>query len=180
MCGGGAGVCHAPWLLGSYFPDQRLNPSPQQWNCRVLTTEPARKSPKYGFWCLYHRIIVRTQSDNICKGLVLFLKSDIILINKETVFRQHALLSEISLSRGEIICKRWKQTKWRNNYKHIPTESESSSVVSDSLQPHDSPWDSPGKNIGVGRHTLLQEILPIQGSNSGLLHCRQILYQLRH
>ena len=123
---------------------------------------------------------MRTQSDNICKGLALFLKSDIILINKETVFRQHALLSEISLSRGEIICKRWTQTKWRNNYKRIPTESESRSVVSDSLQPHDSPWDSPGKNLGVGCHTLLQEILPTQGSNSGLPHCRQILYQLRH
>ena len=123
---------------------------------------------------------MRTQSDNICKGLALFLKSDIILINKETVFRQHALLSEISLSRGEIICKRWTQTKWRNNYKRIPTESESRSVVSDSLQPHDSPWDSPGKNIGVGCHTLLQEILPTQGSNPALLHCKQTLYCLSH
>ena len=61
------------------------------------------------------------------------------------------------------------------------------------------PWDSPGKNIGVrvvegvvrkrnstakkkkkntgaGGHSLLQEIFLIQGSNPGLLHCRQILY----
>ena len=32
--------------------------------------------------------------------------------------------------------------------------------------------DSPGKNTGVGCHSLLQEILPIQGSNLDLLYCR--------
>ena len=35
--------------------------------------------------------------------------------------------------------------------------------------------DFPGKNTGVGCHTLLQGIVPTQGSNPGLLHCRQIL-----
>ena len=38
------------------------------------------------------------------------------------------------------------------------------------------PWDSPGKNTGVGCHFLLQGIFPTQGLNPGLLHCRQILY----
>ena len=38
--------------------------------------------------------------------------------------------------------------------------------------------DSPGKNTGVGFHALLQGILPTQGSNSRLPHCRRILYQL--
>ena len=38
------------------------------------------------------------------------------------------------------------------------------------------PWDSPGRNPGMGRHFLLQRIFPAQGSNPGLLHCRQILY----
>ena len=42
------------------------------------------------------------------------------------------------------------------------------------------PWNSPGKNIGVGSHSLLQEIFPTQGSNLGLLHYRQILYHLSH
>ena len=42
------------------------------------------------------------------------------------------------------------------------------------------PWDSPGKNTGVGCHFLLQAIFLNQGSNLGLLHCRQILYQLNH
>ena len=63
-----------------------------------------------------------------------------------------------------------------------PLESESRSVVSDSLQPHGlySPWNSPGQNTGVDNLSLLQGIFPTQGSNPGLLHYRQILYQLRH
>ena len=40
--------------------------------------------------------------------------------------------------------------------------------------------DSPGKNTGVGCHALLQGISPTQGSNPGLLHCRQILNHLSH
>ena len=40
--------------------------------------------------------------------------------------------------------------------------------------------DSPGKNIGVGCHYLLQSIFPTQGLNLGLVHCRRILYQLSH
>ena len=41
------------------------------------------------------------------------------------------------------------------------------------------PWDSPGKNLGVGCHFLLQGICPTQGWNLRLLrllHCRWILY----
>ena len=41
-------------------------------------------------------------------------------------------------------------------------------------------WDSLDKNTAVECHALLQGILPIQGSNSGLLLCRQILYCLSH
>ena len=54
--------------------------------------------------------------------------------------------------------------------------------MSDSLWLHGlySPWNSPGQNIGVGSLSLLQGSFPTQGSNSGLLHCRQILYQLSH
>ena len=43
-----------------------------------------------------------------------------------------------------------------------------------------SPWDSPGKNTGMGYHSLLQGIFPTQGSIPGLLNCRQILYHLSH
>ena len=48
-----------------------------------------------------------------------------------------------------------------------------------------TPWtiqsmDSPDQNIGVGSHSLLQEIFPTQGLNPGLPQCRRILYQLSH
>ena len=38
--------------------------------------------------------------------------------------------------------------------------------------------DSPGKNTEVGGHATLQGIFPAQVSNSGLPHCRRILYHL--
>ena len=45
------------------------------------------------------------------------------------------------------------------------------------------PWDSPGKNTGVGCHALLQGIFPTQESNlylQRLLYCRQVLYPPSH
>ena len=51
------------------------------------------------------------------------------------------------------------------------------SLVSDSLRPHGlgpakllCPWDSSGKNTGVGCPFLLQGIFPTQGSNRYLLY----------
>ena len=44
--------------------------------------------------------------------------------------------------------------------------------------PH--PWNSPSKNTGMCCHFLLRGIFLTQGSNLGLLHCRQILYHLSH
>ena len=48
-----------------------------------------------------------------------------------------------------------------------------------------NPWaiqfsSAPGQDTGVGSLSLLQEIFPTQGSNPGLPHCRQILYQLSY
>ena len=62
------------------------------------------------------------------------------------------------------------------------SESESFLVMSHSLRPHGlySPWNSPVQNTGVGSLSFLQGIFPTQGSNPGLLHCRQILYQLSY
>ena len=37
------------------------------------------------------------------------------------------------------------------------------------------PWNSPGKNIAVGSHSLCQGIFSIEVSILGFLHCRQIL-----
>ena len=54
--------------------------------------------------------------------------------------------------------------------------------MSGSLRPHGlySSWNSLGQSTGVGSLSLLQGIFPTQGSNPGLAHCRQILYQLSH
>ena len=70
----------------------------------------------------------------------------------------------------EVVCFVWER------------ESESRSVVSDSLRPQGqySPLNSPDQNTGVSGLSLPQGIVPTQGSNQGLLHCRQILYQLSH
>ena len=59
---------------------------------------------------------------------------------------------------------------------------ESRSAVFHSLRPHGlhSPWNSPGKNTGVGSLSLLQGIFPTQGLNPGLPHCSGFFYQLSH
>ena len=67
------------------------------------------------------------------------------------------------------------------------SENVSRSVISDSLPPYGLQptrllclCNSPGKNTGVGCHSLLQGNSPTQGLNPGLLHCRQIVYCLSH
>ena len=66
-------------------------------------------------------------------------------------------------------------------------EDASHSVMSDSLWPHGlrptrllCPRNSPGQNTGGGSCSCLQGIFMTQGSNQGLLHCRQILYHLSY
>ena len=56
-------------------------------------------------------------------------------------------------------------------------ESRCPALQADSLpaEPQGKP-----KNTGVGSLSLLQQIFPTQELNWGLLHCRQILYQLRY
>ena len=75
------------------------------------------------------------------------------------------------------------QTKQGNRYLGIGSTAVTL-VVSDSLAPLSArllcPWNSLGKNTGVGHHVLLQGIFLTQGSNLHFLHCRQILYPLSH
>ena len=55
----------------------------------------------------------------------------------------------------------------------------SCSVMSDSLWPTDcSPPGSSVCGISQATHSLLQGIVPTQGSNLGLLYCKPTLYQL--
>ena len=78
-------------------------------------------------------------------------------------------------------CPKSKKSKLKS-LNTMSGESESCSVMSDFLRPHElySPWNSPGQNTGVGSLSFLQWILPTQESNQGHLHCRWILYQLRY
>ena len=95
------------------------------------------------------------------------------LLNKlELNMAQHHLLSQ-------SLTGPWMTASWALHYCEW---SESRSVLSNSLQLHGlySPRNSPGQNTGVGNLSLLQGIFPTQGSNPGLPHCRQILYQLSH
>ena len=66
-------------------------------------------------------------------------------------------------------------------------ESETHSVISDSLRPHELqparllyPRDFPDKNTRAGYQFLLQGIFLTQGLNLGVLHGREILYHLSH
>ena len=86
--------------------------------------------------------------------------------------RVHCFSLAQSLSEKELFfflwlcysCKVWAHPLWS------PSSVQLRSLL--------CPWDSPGKNTGVGCHPLLQEILPIQGLNPHLLQCRRILYSL--
>ena len=62
----------------------------------------------------------------------------------------------------------------------FPTQG--SNPDSPTLQVDSLPAEPPGKpmNSGVGSLSLLQGIFPTQELNQGLLHCRQILYQLSY
>ena len=64
---------------------------------------------------------------------------------------------------------------WEMIWGKYTSESESHPIVSDSLWLF-SLWNSPGQNTGVDSLSLLQGIFPTQGSNPGLLHCRQWIH----
>ena len=78
---------------------------------------------------------------------------------------------------GKLIEEQDKTTIFKIEKK---SETVNCSVMSNSLQPHGLQparllclWNPPGKNTGVGYHSLLQGIFLTEGSNLGLLHCRQ-------
>ena len=74
----------------------------------------------------------------------------------------------------------WRR-KWQPTLIFLPGESHGGNSVVGY-----SPQNSLGQNIGVASSpfskgcSLFQGIFSTQGSNPGLQHCRQILYQLSH
>ena len=59
-----------------------------------------------------------------------------------------------------------------------PRDGTQVSHIAGNSLPAEPPWKP--KNTGVGSLSLLQRIFLTQEWNRGLLHCRQILYQLSH
>ena len=74
------------------------------------------------------------------------------------------------LKSTRIMPKKWREV--------LVTQSSPSATPWSVTHQAPCPWDSPSKSTGVGCHSLLQKIFPIQGSNPGLLHCRQIFFSL--
>ena len=89
---------------------------------------------------------------------------------------QGLYMEEYKVTNSKLGREKANEVSWNLNFISLCV-CVSRSVVSDSLQPHGlypvrllCPWNSPGKNTGVGYHTLLQGIFPTQGLNPGLLH----------
>ena len=71
---------------------------------------------------------------------------------------------------------------WFQVFFFIGCGSEKVSQSCPSFRPHglQSPWSPPGQKTGVGSLSLLQGIFPTREFNTGLPHCRWIIYQLSH
>ena len=87
----------------------------------------------------------------------------------------------VPFSRGSSQPRDWIQLSSLAG-EYFGNESESCSIVSNSLQPHRlyNPWNSPGQNTRVGSSSLLQGIFSTQGLSPGLLHCGGMFYYLSH
>ena len=143
--------CHA--LLQGIFPTQGSNPGLLHCS-QILYQLSYQGSPS--------RYLPREVKNTTCKDLY---------INDYNTF--------ISGSKKMGEKSKHPTTRVKGKWSH--------SVMSNSLRPHGleptkllCPWDFPGNSTGVDCPFLLQRIFPTQGSNPGLLHCRQMLYRLRH
>ena len=107
-----------------------------------------------------------------------FVELSLVLLEEDVCYDQYVLLANsVSLCPTSFCIPKPKYV-WK---------SVSCSVMSDSFTPHELystrllySGHPPGKNIAVGSHSLFQGIFLTQGSNPGLLHCRQIIYHLSH
>ena len=78
---------------------------------------------------------------------------------------------------GTLFTKQKQTNRYRKQTCSYQSESESHSVVSDSLWPHGlySSWNFLDQDTGGDSLSLLQGIFPTQGVNPGLLRCRRML-----
>ena len=93
---------------------------------------------------------------------------------RASVWQQVPLQADLSVLPLLFCCDQWESLSLDMSVHAMHAKSP---VVSNSLQPYGMwptrllcPRDSPGKNTGVGCHTLLQGIFLKQGSNSHFLN----------
>ena len=174
----------------------------ERWDCRqwvpwvfyfvsYIPGMELKEQATWGHWCIHAGWVPSVMSNSLWSY---GLQSSRLLCpwdspGKNTGVGVHALLQEIFLAKGSNPCLLCLLHWLADNLPLGPpgksgntNESESHSVVSNSLWPHGlySLWNTPCQNTGVGSRSLLQGIFPIQESDPGLLHCRWILYQFSH
>ena len=146
------------------------------WCWRRLLRVPwtARKSNQ--------SILKEIHPDYSLEGLMLKLKLQYFdhLMQRADSFERTLMLGKIEGGRR----RGWQRIRWLDGITDSVDMKMKVKVTRScpTLRPHGpySPWNSPGQNTGVGSLSLLQGNLPTQELNPSLLHCRQILYQLRY
>ncbi|KAB0361653.1 hypothetical protein FD754_005809 [Muntiacus muntjak] len=103
-----------------------------------------------------------------------FEHSSLDTIDKDTHFQEAYI--HVRHNREAAVAKTERILEHGGDY--AKREAWKSEITSPRLQNKRTSWNSPGQNTGMGSLSLLQGIFLIQGSNPGLSHCRQILYQL--
>ena len=107
--------------------------------------------------------------------LQLSTKSSVVKVSHVQLFATPWTIQSMEFSRPEY----WNGQPFPSPG-HLPNpgiEPRSPALQADPLptEPQVKP-----RNTGVGSLSLLQQIFPTQESNQGLLHCRQIIYQLSY
>ena len=76
------------------------------------------------------------------------------------------------------VCISWESTKRGAKWKWKVLAAQSCLTLWDPINCSPAmflcPWDSPGKNTGVGYHSLLHGVFPTQGLKPGLLQCSRL------
>ena len=110
--------------------------------------------------------------------LISLVKMSSTLLNRSGEIRHPCLVLDLSgekklfvfLIKYETVC-----FLWSGSVSHSVGTPWTSSQFSTPVCQSPLSMGFSSKNTGVGCHSLFQGIFPIQGSNSHLLHCRQIL-----
>ena len=156
-------------------------------------------------WCVYVHVLHRVRLFVTC-WTIACQASLSVKFSRQEYWHSHFLLQRIFLTQGSKLlvscvsclsrrilyhCTTWDGLNVCIMYVCVHTHSVVSDWVAQlyltlcdlmgcSPPGFSCPWDSPGKNTGVGFHALLQEIFLTQGLNLGLLHCRCTPYHLSH